>query len=431
MIALWAALVAHVPQYDGCDHNCCHPPHGPTTSQVAYLRGSGGVEYDISELKGEEVIHFNIVFKKPYDTSLFSVYAGCGGCASEKPFHWDEPRSLPLALRETYYDAKLEAFTQHSYYEVIRRPIDENGDDQSPRFNTSVLSNCSSKHFSVRLIAHDNVTEDIVYGVVVGCEGLSCERFTALELLSFPLYVIRNHGPAWNEATWTLILIALTLPLVMAFILWWWHGGFLAFHVPISVSFPRQLAMMQAYDGGSMHWARLRGVCWVWSPRCVAYAVATYAITVDILESFAHVLIAAKDVEPGHSSYGMFTWWLGIKVLLLLAVTLPWGWAREVPEKLWRAAEWRCACGWFEGIGPYSPFWAQGFWSLLDIAIGLGSFFLGAGFYVYPVAATVAGFIRLVEWVRGDRTPPPPCERDVYVERKVKFTQLQDTSCAY
>lgn len=414
MLAFWATVAGHVPLYGGCDHNCCHPPHGPTTSQVAYLRGSGGVEYDVSELKSDEIVHFNIVFKKPYDVSTFSVYAGCGGCASEKPGHWDEPHSLPLALRKTYYDAKLEAFTQHSYYEVIERPLDENGDDQSPRFNTSTLSNCSSKHFSVRLIAHDNATEDIVYGVVVGCEGLSCERFTPLELLSFPIYVIRNHGSAWNEATWTLILIALAVPLVAAVVLWRWHGGWLAFHVPISVSFPRQLAVMQAHGGGGQgagHWANLRGVCWVWSPRCIAYAVATWAITVDIFEAFSHVLIAAKDVDAGHASYWIFFWWLGLKGFLLLAVTLPWGWAREVPEKLWRAAAWRCACGWFEGLGPFSPFWAQGFWSLLDLAIGFGSLFIGAGFYVYPVATVVAGAIRFVEWVRGDRTPPPPCEQ--------------------
>lgn len=430
MIAFFAVFVGHVPKYDGCDHNCCHFPHGVTTSQVAYLRGSGGIEYDVTELADEAFVDYNLVFKKPYDPSVFSVYAGCGGCASEMPFHWDEPLTLPVALRETYYPPKLEAFTQHSYYEVLPRRIDENGDDRSPQFDTSSLSNCSSKHFSVRLIVHDNATEDIVYGVVVGCEGLACERFTPLELLSFPWYVIRNHGPAWNDATWTLVLIALAVPWVMGFILWWWHGGWLAFHVPVGVAFPRQLAVMQGYGQPVRHWANLRGVCWEWSPRCVVYAVAVWAITVDILETLAHLLIAARDVPAGDSTYGIFTFWFGLKVLLLLAVALPWGWAREVPEKLWRAAEWRCRCGWFEGLGPYSPFWAQGFWSLLDLAVGAGSFFLGAGFYVYPVATLVAGLIRFVDWLRGDHRPSPPCDKEVFVEKKVRFLQLDDTSCA-
>ena len=82
MIAFFAVFVhGHVPQYDGCDHNCCHPPHDPTTSQVAYLKGSGGVEYDLHELNGEP-LEFDVVFKKAYNTSFYSIYAGCGGCAS-------------------------------------------------------------------------------------------------------------------------------------------------------------------------------------------------------------------------------------------------------------------------------------------------------------------------------------------------------------
>ena len=178
MIAFFAAFVGHVPKYDGCDHNCCHFPHDAETSQVAYLKGSGGIEYDIHELEGKAYVDYNIVFKKPYDPSLYSIYAGCGGCASKMPFHWDEPLTLPLATRTTYHSPKLEAFTQHSYYEVLPRTLDADGDDRAPQFNTSALSNCSSKHFSVRLIVHDNATEDIVWGAVVGCEGLECERFT-------------------------------------------------------------------------------------------------------------------------------------------------------------------------------------------------------------------------------------------------------------
>lgn len=428
MIALFAVFVGHVPKYDGCDHNCCHFPHDAETSQVAYLKGSGGIEFDVHELEGKAHVDYNVVFRKPYDTSTFSVYAGCGGCASEMPFHWDEPLTLPLATRATYYSPKLEAFTQHSYYEVLPRPLDADGDDdRSPQFNTSALSNCSSKHFSVRLIVHDNATEDIVYGVVVGCEGLSCEKFTLLEYMSFPIYVIRNHGPVWNDATWTLVLIALAVPWVMAFVLWWWHGGWLVFHVPVGVAFPRQLASMQFPE---THWAKLRGVCWAWSVRCVLYAVATYAIVVDLLETFAHFLIAARDVPTGDAGYQMFSFWYALKIVYLLCVALPWFWAREVPEKLWREGRWECACGWFQGIGPFSPVWAQGFWSLLDLPIALSALLTGAGFYVYPVAATIAATLRFADWVRGERTPPPPCDREVFVEKKVRFAQVEDTACA-
>ena len=54
MIAFFAVFVHHVPSYDA-DHNCHHLPHGPTTSQVAYLRGSGGIEYDLHEVVDEPV----------------------------------------------------------------------------------------------------------------------------------------------------------------------------------------------------------------------------------------------------------------------------------------------------------------------------------------------------------------------------------------
>lgn len=426
MIAFFAVFVQHVPKYGGCDHNCCHFPHGVTTSQVAYLKGSGGIQYDIHDLEGEAHVDFDVVFKEPYDTSTFSVFAGCGGCHSERPFHWEEPSSLPIDLPETYYNPKLEAFTQHSYYELLTR-IPDDGTDRSPRFNTSGLSNCSDKHFSVRVVLRDNATQGMVYGVVVGCQGLECERFTALEMLSFPIYVMRTHGPAWNDASWTLVLIALTVPWVMWLVLWYWHGGWLAFHIPVSVSFPRQLAAMQFPE---KHWANLRGVCWEWSPRCVVYAIATYAIVVDLLETFAHFLIAAQDVPTGDSGYFVFTMWYGLKVSLLLAVALPWLWAREVPETLWRAARWECACGWFQGLGPFSPIWGQGFWSLIDMAVAVAALFVGAGFYLFPVAAFVAGSMRLVEWMRGARAPGPPCDSKDFMEKTVRFKLVEDTACA-
>ena len=139
MIAFFAVFVSgHVPQYDGCDHNCCHPPHDPTTSQVAYLKGSGGVEFDAPHLT-EDYLDFNFVFKKDYDVSTFSMYAGCGGCASEMPFHFDEPLSLPLAQPATYHSPKFEPFTQHAYYELLPK-----GEDARQLNLTAVLGNCSS-----------------------------------------------------------------------------------------------------------------------------------------------------------------------------------------------------------------------------------------------------------------------------------------------
>lgn len=420
MIAFFAVFVSgHVPQYDGCDHNCCHPPHNPTTSQVAYLKGSGGVEFDLADID-EDYLDFNLVFKKPYDVSTYSMHAGCGGCASEMPLHWDEPLTLPLAQPKTYHSAKLEAFTQHAYYELLPDTL------EARQLNlTAVRSDCSSHHVSVRIIVHANATEEIVWGAVVGCAGLACEIFTELEYLSFPIYVIRNHGPAWTMVGWSLPLIAGYTMKLLALILWWWCGGWLAVCVPHGPSFPRELASMKEKG---LHWADLPQITWTRSPRLVLYAIATWAIVVDILETLVHMLIAARVVPAGDEGYFYFAFWFGFKWVLLACVALPWAWAREIPESKWRnmrCCEWKF--GWFEGFGPISPFWAHGAWSLLDIAIGVGAFFIGAGFYVYPSAVLLAGLLRLWEWLIAPKRPPAPYAQNEYVPMNI----VQDTGCGY
>ena len=415
MIAFFAVFVSgHVPQYDGCDHNCCHPPHDPTTSQVAYFKGSGGVEYDLHELNGEP-LDFDVVFKKDYDTRFYSIYAGCGGCASEMPFNWDEPLSPPRDLPTTYPPAKFEPFTQHAYYKLLP-------DGPARQITHTQLSNCTSHHVSVRLIVHDDAPEEIVWGVVVGCDGLECERFTALELLSFPIFVIRNHGPVWNDAAWTLPVIAVLVPILMAIVCWVWWEGWLVFYVPVGPSNPRLLAMARP----GTRWADLKAVCWTRSLRLMLYALATWAIIVDILETFMHFGIASQTAPSGDVGYTIFAFWFGIKWVLLACVALPWMWAREVPESRWRDYGWKLACAWDDGLGFFSPFWAHGFWSLAEIPLGVASFFIGAGFYVYPSCITLAGLVRLVNWARGRDRPKPECKSTIYIS-----AETDDTDCGY
>ena len=415
MIAFFAVFVSgHVPQYDGCDHNCCHPPHDPTTSQVAYLKGSGGVEYDLHELHGKP-LDFDVVFKKDYDQSWYSIYAGCGGCASSMPFNWDKPLSPPRDLPTTYPLAEFEPFTQHAYYKLLP-------DGPARQITPAQLANCSSHHVSVRLVVHDNAAEDIVWGAVVGCDGLECERFTALELLSFPIYVIRNHGPVWNDAAWTLPVIAVLVPILMAFVCWWWWEGWLVVYVPVGPSYPRILAKARP----DVRWADLKAVCWVRSLRLMLYALATWAIIVDLFETFVHFAIAARTAPASADGYSIFWFWYGIKWLLFFCVALPWMWAREIPESRWRDYGWKLVCAWDDGLGLFSPFWAHGFWSLAEIPLGLASLFIGAGFYVYPVCITLAGLVRLVNWARGRNRPNPECKSTLYIA-----PETDDTDCGY
>jgi len=195
--------------------------------------------------------------------------------------------------------------------------------------------------------------------------------------------------------------------------------------VPVGDFFPRDLAHM--YRERRLHWAELTQICWEQSVRLVFYAIATWAIVVDIFETMAHMLIAARDVPTGDMGYTIFIFWFGLKWLLLACVALPWMWAREVPDSKWRAYNWGCSCTWFEGLGMFSPFWAHGFWSLLDICIGVGSFFVGAGFYVYPVATTIAGLLRLGNWLTVPTREPKPCKFTTYMPEN----ESMDTACGY
>ena len=50
----------------------------------------------------------------------------------------------------------------------------------------------------------------------------------------------------------------------------------------------------------------------------------------------------------------------------------------------------------------------------------------GAGFFLFPVAALVAGLIRLIQWFRKPPEKPPPCKSTIYVN-----VEPEDTACGY
>lgn len=418
---MWAILaLGHVPQYD-CVNGCCHAQHHHETSQVAYLKNSGGVELDVDDLKIDgdgEIVDFDFVFKKEYDKSTYSLHVGCGGCASSLPDHYDPVLTRPLAMPENYQNAKLESFTQTAYF-----PLLPEGDVR--KFNTTALKNCSSHHFSLRLVKRDNATEDIVWGAVLGCPEFRCERFTPLELISFPIFVLRNHGTTWNDASWTLVFYALLMAAVLWLVLYWCWGGWLAFHVPRSLSFPRQLSTMQ--NGSSRHWANLKCIVWEPSARCVLYCIATWAILVDIFESLHHYyFIAAPKAAEDATGHSIFAILVAMKLFFFLGAILPWIWVREVPESKWRGYRVRCSCDdWYDGLGFFSPFWACPQWAVFDIAIGVLAFLgYGSGFFIYPLTIVLAGLLRLRNWCCFASKPVPPCEMFAASD------EIVDTGCA-
>lgn len=198
MWQLASIMAAHVPTYTGCIDNCCTPPHVHTTSQAVYLQGSGGLEIHCDTTANDcpfnfadgELIDVDAVFRDAYDTTTFSLYVGCGGCV---PF---QDELVAQALTQVYYDdAVLEPFTQTSYRSGLSKA--------RRTYNSSLLLGCAAHHFTIRAVDHANRTDGgvLVWSAVIGIG----ETFTVWELLSFPIYILRNHGIAWNGLWWTII----------------------------------------------------------------------------------------------------------------------------------------------------------------------------------------------------------------------------------
>jgi hypothetical protein len=86
LVPFWLVVSTHVPTYGACTENCCTPPHIHTTSQVVYLKGSGGLEIHFDSetspfnIMDGEMIDFDAVFRDQIDPSTYSLYVGCGGC---------------------------------------------------------------------------------------------------------------------------------------------------------------------------------------------------------------------------------------------------------------------------------------------------------------------------------------------------------------
>ena len=421
MLATAVALaLAHVPTYtDDCKNNCCEPPHEPAVSQVVYLKNDGGLELHIEDLDvaGGQVIDFDVVFKEEYDMSTFELYVGCGGCGSG-PDEIDPLLTEPIAKPPVYQWGKLEAFTQTGYFPLLPP-------GGARQFDTSRLASCADpdQHWSIRLVTYPNATETIVWGAVVGCDGFECEQFTLVELLSFPLYVWRNHGPVWNDLQISFVVSIVIALCAMIVVCGFWWGGTLVFSAPA----PKNEEGPRVAVGGAIQaglvptsrskWAALPEQYWVLSPRCVLYAVAMWALVADLIETMIHFTLAATKVGARDGlGYGLF---FGVvltfgKLAPILLVALIWAWHRETPEHAWRNYQRECRCSWYSGLGFYSPLWAHGGWSLLELtAVGLvGFIWLGAGYWIFPSAVTLAALVRLYNWCQPNTCyvarPPMP-----------------------
>jgi len=342
---VFAAVIAHVPTYDGCSSGCCKPPHHHTTSQVVYIRGTGGLEVHIDssskpfDILGHEVIDIDAVFKYEYDPSTYSLYVGCGGCM---------PGVDPIVVAPTtipgYEPGVLEPFTQTSYRSVWKK--------EDRTFNTSVLleSGCPEQHFTIRVVDYSNRTDGspLIWGAIIGLK----ESFTFVELLSFPIYIAKNHGDSWNLVGWTLYVL---LPFS---VLEWWAKRW-AIKRYIWGGMPSPLDASMRYR-----------------PRAWFYDLAIIGFVWSAWEMFVHLLIAQSNAEFGHEFFVTLGGVIGIGIGIPFPITLASFWSM------------------------YHPTWvlAQSWWIPLEMLAAFCYLFLfGAGFYLGPAAVFLASVARTVE----------------------------------
>ena len=321
------SLVSHVPTYGSCVDNCCVPPKDPTISQVIYLKGSGGLELHMDTLNTGQVLDFDAVFRDDIDPSTFDLYVGCGGCMPYDPIVVH-----PYNFSE-YQEVEIEPFTQTAYRSAFPK--------ENRTFDTSLLANCSQGHFTIRLVDREADTREtpIVWGPVIGL----AEEFTVIELLEFPMYVLRNHGDSWNGLWYTY---------------WIW----------VAVGAPVILLLLRLSTTG----CSIGALCGPYSARGVLYGLALLGFLSAALEMLTHLVY----VQVGHP----IGW--GFWVALLAVIGL----ANGFPILLILII----LCGMRRGGCLGSPWWAP-----LEFLSGVSFLFLfGAGFYLGPAALALAGLVR-------------------------------------
>lgn len=346
MLAVWGILLGHVPTY--CHENCCVPPRDYSVSQVIYLRGAGGLELHLEDIE-DEVLDVDAVFRDPVDQSTYALYIGCGGCVAS-----EDPLVAPRVPLNGYQPAELEPFTQTAYRSALTKA--------QRKFNVSRLSECDEGHFTIRLVDYKNSSSDIVWAPVIGL----AESFTALELILFPVYILRNHGDVWNELGYT-------------YWLWLFVGA------PIVVHLHRaSLGIPHLYQR------------WPWvSVREPLYELATIAFAAAGLEELTHLIYAQTHVGTVGGAF-----WVG----LLLVIVFAQGAGTVFVYVTWRALR----------VSDKMPCAAHPLWAPLEIATGVSFLFLfGAGFYLGPAAIALAGCVRLAEMCRISEVPPAHTPRTV------------------
>ena len=266
--------------------------------------------------------------------------------------------------------------TQTAYSSIIPKPM--------RKFNSSYLSaaNCDQRHFTVRLVDHLNRTDGmpLVWSAVIGLE----EVFSPVELLSFPLYVLNNHGDSWNGLPWT---APLSFVIFAPLLVWLARRGLSGLGVPIvELDMKITIKNYRPYIEGK------------WAAREILYELAIHAFAGTMIEEFFHLIFVAQIGAP--VGYGLWVGLLGViggaNGLPIFQVVVAWAALKHVP-----GSGRLCVDGFFECS-------ASVWWAPLEIIFGVSYLFLfGAGFYLGPACIVVAGALRIGELLGSQQSSAP------------------------
>ena len=352
MASLFLTSMGHFPLLGtSCNESCCTPPSDQQRSHAVYLQGSGGIDITVvsptqpfNTLDGE-MLDFDAVFLRAYDSSTFSLHVGCGGCAKE------EDGQVPSARRLVQWQkGQLEPFTQTAYYSAFP--------SENRTINATLLSaeNCPQAHFTVRLVDYNNRTdkEPLIWVAFIGRR----ESFTALELLSFPTYIVRNHGRAWNR-----------------------NGEFLFMLVACAFS---AIVISYARSG-----ERILRTFDQW--RELFYLLSCTGFVIAICDELMNLIYAQSEIEiQGPIWLFLFLVFIAAQLIPLLTILLLWKKQKKITcnEK-------------------YSnPEKAPLVWGGIDIALGIVLlFFLGSGYYIGPACIIFVGVLHLLEYITLQQGP--------------------------
>jgi hypothetical protein len=362
--------LSHVPTYDTCNENCCTPPRIHTTSQVIYLKGSGGLEIHVDDtlkpFSANELIDVDAVFKDKIDVDSYDLYIGCGGCVQS-----EDPLVSSSKINVTNYAVgEVEPFTQTTYYSVF----DKN--DTRRKFNASLLSSCNQNHFTIRLVDKmPNRTNPIIWAPVIGL----AEKFTFVELLEFPVYILKNHGQTWNNLGYTY---------------WIW----------LFIGAPVLLTMSRACINTHLYIYSFKSCKFEFCNfREVFYEIALIGFISAACELLTHLIFAQIGLKVQWGFYvGLFVVALLPNILGIIFVIT-----------VWRTIYKSDTC-------LSNPYWAP-----FEVLTGFSFLFLfGSGLYVGPAAIVFAGLLRFRELCPSKNTATEDTQELELSSQKIRHINI-------